>query len=214
MSNYQDLIGQKFGKLTVIEYAGKAKDGHSLWKCQCDCGNFCTVCSNNLKSGGTKSCKCYRNKFKSLNAKHNYIEHKRLYKIWCSIKTRCYNNKSRAFNYYGGRGIRICDEWLNSFDIFKNWALSNGYKSNLTIDRINNNCNYEPSNCRWVDRYTQANNKRTNVFITYKNESKTLANWAKELGISPSVLWYRLHKSWDIEKVIKTPLRKDKRRKK
>ena len=125
--------------------------------------------------------------------------------IWRAMKERCYNSKCEAYHNYGGRGIIVCDEWLHNFKAFYDWSITNGYRDDLTIDRIDVNGNYEPSNCRWVTRLTQANNQRTNHLITYKGETHTMAEWAKIKHISYGALRQRLYRKWSIEKALNTP---------
>lgn len=157
----KDLSGQKFGRLTAIEPAGYDRK-RIKWKCVCECGNTTFVGSDKLINGHTKSCGCLlsdvlkqRNKG---NSTHNSTN-TRLYRIYYSMKTRCYNPKHKAFHRYGGRGITVCNQWLDDFSSFKEWAVNNGYSDDLSIDRINNDGNYEPSNCRWATAKMQANNR-------------------------------------------------------
>nr|DAG87323.1 MAG TPA: hypothetical protein [Herelleviridae sp.] len=164
------LIGQKFGRLTVLSDAG-VKGGRTYSNCLCDCGNMVIVSNKHLKNGHTKSCGCYKNDLISRigkktgktnikkaqkqaheNNKKHQMSGTRIYRIWSQIKQRCQNEKSSHYQYYGGKGICICDEWKNNFQAFEQWATNNGYADNLTIDRVNSNKNYEPSNCRWIPK--------------------------------------------------------------
>ena len=199
-----DLTNQKFNRLTVLELSDK-RGKKVMWKCRCDCGNITFVETCNLRGNRTKSCGCYKmDGLLSRSTKHNQ-RHTKLYEVWKGIKQRCLNSNHKAFKNYGGRGISICDEWKDNFSSFYNWAMQNGYSDELSIDRINNDGNYEPNNCRWVDRKTQANNTRTNHFITYNNETHTIAEWSRILNIKYSVILYRLHHNWSIEKTFTTP---------
>ncbi len=125
----------------------------------------------------------------------------RLHRIWANMKARCKNPQNDRFHDYGGRGIKVCDEW-NDYLTFKEWAMSNGYADDLTIDRIDVNGNYEPSNCRWVDRLTQQNNMRTNTTLVYKGESHTLAEWSKIFNIPYHTLVTRYTRGWTVERLF------------
>lgn len=148
----KEIIGQRFGKLTVISRHGTHKRGGALWKCQCECGNECIAKTSDLTRGSTTSCGCNRGK--------HHMTDTRLYRIWKGMKSRCYYPNNDNYDYYGGRGIEICEEWRDNFEEFRNWALQNSYNDDLSIDRIDVDGNYEPSNCRWVDWKTQCNNRR------------------------------------------------------
>lgn len=179
----KDLTGQRFGKLTVLEFV-QTEDSNSHWKCICSCGSVTIVTGSHLKSGHTKSCGCID---KARNKKHNKY-YTRIYKIWANIKTRCCNINHSTYKDYGGRGITICDEWKDNFQAFYKWAMSNGYDDNLTIDRINNNGNYEPSNCHWVNMKTQCRNRRNNVVVQYKGEKVCLSEAAELSGLNFELL--------------------------
>lgn len=162
MTKINDLTEKRFGKLKVIKYYKSNKNGRALWLCQCDCGNIKVVLGNSLLNKSTLSCGCYnKERSKELHSKHN-MSNSKLYKVWQGMKTRCYNKKFMYYKNYGGRGIKMCNEWLNNFETFYIWAIKNGYKEGLTIDRINNDGNYEPINCRWTTRAEQNRNTRRN----------------------------------------------------
>lgn len=190
------VIGKRYGKLTVekkAEKKGKSRD--SRWVCLCDCGKRTVAMANNLKKGNTRSCGCLtyeRMTQDNPNYKHG-LSSTRLRRIWTSMKTRCYNPKSNSYSGYGGRGITICDEWRSDFETFYAWAIENGYRDDLQIDRKNNDGNYEPSNCKWSNRSEQASNRRTTHLETINGETHTLAEWARISGVKVGTIAKRYH---------------------
>lgn len=209
-----DLQGKKFGRLTAINIDKIVyKEPRSLgsviyWNCKCDCGNTVSVRTHNLINGITKSCGCLQKERASeVNKKHG-LSHSHLGWIWVAMKQRCENYTNKNYKDYGGRGIKVCEEWSNYFTAFYDWSISNGYKKGLSIDRIDNNGDYCPENCRWIDHRKQMNNTRRNRFITFNGETKTISEWAKNLGYSSSIIRDRLKLGWTIEKAITTPVRK------
>lgn len=184
-------IGSKFGRLEVLslvrtEKNNSGKNKH-IWLCKCDCGQFCEKASSQLLEAKIPSCGC---------ARKRDLTRRRLYCIWRGMKQRCYGRKWSQHRSYHKNKIKICEEWKNSFENFYVWALSNGYRDDLTIDRIDNSGNYEPSNCRWADKITQQNNTSRNVWIFFDGETHTIAEWRRKLGITPNAMRYRLSKGW------------------
>ena len=205
-----NLIEQKFNRLTVKKYYGKNKYGNKLWLCECECGSGKEVIAttNSLRSNNTKSCGCLQ---KEAVIKHNKKlsthnkTNTRLFNIWRGMKLRCYNTKSKDYKNYGEIGITICEEWLNDFSEFYDWAINNDYSDELSIDRINVFGNYEPENCRWSTDKVQFNNKRTNKYITINGVTKTVSEWAEEYNIGSKTLLYRINNKWETDKLFIIP---------
>lgn len=155
-----DLTNRRFGKLTAIR-PQRTNTGLYGWLCRCDCGKEIVVRTTALTSGHTKSCGCYAKHLRENGVPHTTHgnKHSRLYRIWCGMKSRCCNSNVPFYKYYGGKGIAVCEEWQNDFQSFFGWSMANGYEDHLTIDRIDNDGNYEPSNCRWVSMTVQNRNK-------------------------------------------------------
>ena len=202
MSKFIDLTGMVFGRLTVIKRVENSKRGESRWLCRCSCGNYKEVQGNNLKSKQVQSCGCIRKEVSSLKNKLHGMTKSRIYRIYQHMKDRCYRVTDKRYQRYGGRGIKICDEWLNSFVEFYNWSIQNGYKENLTIDRIDNNGNYEPKNCRWITHKEQNRNYSRNVLLTYRGETKCIIEWSEELGIKYQTLKYRIKRGFCVEDIM------------
>lgn len=182
----RDLIGDKFGRLIVIRF-DKVVKGNYRWICKCECGNFKSVSYTSLTFGRSRSCGCLA---QETRLKHGHSK-SRLYSVWTNMKTRCLNPNDDYYEGYGGRGIRVCNEWMQDFSSFYEWANKNGYEEDLTIDRVNNDGHYEPNNCRWVKLDVQMNNKRNNVRITIDGETLTMAEWSKKTGINYKTLHTR-----------------------
>lgn len=209
----ENLIGKKFGMLTVTDFSHKEKSNQGIykyyWICKCECGNVVTRRSDGLKlKNRVVSCGCYarqmsKEHFTRNNPKKTHGQTKtRLYKIYAKMKERCYDPNYPQRNLYGGRGIKICKEWLDSFENFRDWAIKNGYSDDLSIDRIDANGDYEPSNCRWADKYQQANNKRNNIVLTYNGETLTMPQWARKLNMPYSTLADRRKKGKSVEEIL------------
>lgn len=195
-----DLTGKRFGRWLVLkkedDYITPAGDRYTRYLCRCDCGTERAVLSTSLRNGRSTSCGCYNAENKKEVCRQNFTTHgeskTRLYHIYYGIKKRCYNKNAYNYDNYGGRGISMCDEWISDYNAFKQWALSNGYNENLSIDRVDVNGNYSPGNCRWVDRVAQANNRRSSHVVEMNGQIHTLAEWAKILNIP----YKRLHKQF------------------
>lgn len=205
----EDLTGQRFGRLVVTSLDKYNTTSHSTrWNCICDCGKKKSILASCLKSGNTVSCGCYSSEQKSRRSwKHGVGNENRLYRIWSGMKTRCYSPSDRNYKRYGARGITICQEWLSDFTAFQSWAVSHGYQDDLSIDRIDNDGPYCPENCRWSTRTVQNNNRRPNVYITYKGETHTLAEWSRITGINQATLAQRKRAGWSDIECIEVPVR-------
>lgn len=183
--------GERFGRLVVLE-TWRGKSGYRC-RCKCDCGNVVDVSVSNIVMGITRSCGCLRREIVSATKSTHGESQSRLYRIWKSMRRRCYNPSDRHYAIYGGLGITVCNEWEN-YQNFANWAKYNGYTDVLTIDRINPYGNYEPSNCRWATQKEQGRNKRDTIFITIGSETKSLAEWCEEKGVVYGTALHRFRK--------------------
>lgn len=214
MGRFKDLTGQKFDRLTVIKRAGTSKSGKVLWLCECSCKehNQITTTTSNLITGNTKSCGCLAKESASKVGKANRVHgdtNARLYKIFQGMKDRCYNPNNKDYARYGGRGIKLCDEWKNNYIAFKEWAINNGYRETLTIERKDFDQNYCPANCEWIKMEAQQRNKSSNRVITYNGESMILIAWAERLGIPYKVLCARINdRGYSFEEAINMPYKR------
>lgn len=194
MGKFIDLTGEVINNITFIKTAGRSTSNRIKWLARCYCGREFETTANQIKTGKTKSCGCAKNKHGGSRTK--------LYRSWSDMKQRCYNPKAEKFPIYGGRGIKVCDEWENSFTKYQEWALSNGYREDegLSIDRIDNDGNYEPSNCRWVDMLTQATNRRVPTNNTTGVEGvywiKKVKKWRANLTVDWEVLFLGEYQSF------------------
>lgn len=212
----KDLTGQRFGLLVVVEKAESrvTSGGHkkSRFICKCDCGRVVAVDGQSLLSGNSKSCGCRKKSIlPEINKTHGGT-HERLYRIWSSMKTRCFNPHSRGYKWYGARGITVCKEWID-FANFRSWAKLNGYdesaeKWDCTLDRIDVNKGYSPDNCRFVEMKKQQNNRRSNTLVTMQGKTQTLQQWCEELGIKPSTACMRFTKyGMTIQEALTIPVK-------
>ena len=202
MGKIKDLTSARFGRLTVIEFAGIIKHD-ARWKCKCDCGNETIVSGHSLRRFQTKSCGCYQ---RDRMIKHG-MKFTRLYEKWNHMQQRCDNPNNPSYERYGQRGIMICDEWRD-FNNFAKWALSHGYKDKLSIDRIDVNGDYTPENCRFANATQQANNRTNNHLIEFNGEIKTIAEWAKSYNLKYGTLLARINdRKWSIEQALNTPVK-------
>lgn len=213
MGKLVDLTGERFGRLVVLERVG-LKNSSATWLCRCDCGNEKIISAHVLREGKAQSCGCLRlERLREKLVKHGGTikgHEERLYTIHKGMKRRCSDKKNKKYYLYGGRGIKVCEEWSgeNGYIAFREWAYKSGYKDDLTIDRIDPNGDYEPSNCRWVTIKEQNLNKRNTRYIIYKGEKRTLKSIADECGIYQQAISSRLKIGWTIEEATNTPIKK------
>lgn len=209
-----NAIGMQKGKTTIVAMRRINEEATSIIECliRCECGTEKWVNYNNFKRGHYMSCGCERYSTIAKKKTTHGGRRSRLYQTYHSMLNRCYNPNIHNFKHYGGRGIIVCDEWRHSFVAFRDWALSNGYSDDLSIDRIDVNGIYEPSNCRWATYKQQARNTTRNRWVELNGQTKTLSEWAEIYNISPSAIQGRLYIGWDIEKAITTPLRRNNER--
>lgn len=193
------IIGKKFGKLTVIKEIEENK-----YLCKCDCGKETITYSSHLITGHTKSCGCNKKQVGD-NLRTHGLSTTRLYIIWKHMVERCCNKNNKSYCNYGNRGIKVCYNWRTDFTNFYNWAIDNGYVNGLTIERIDNNGNYEPNNCRWATNKEQQRNKRNNNLVTFNGETLCISEWAERFNIKYHTLWARINiYGWSTERALTT----------
>lgn len=204
MSKFKDLTGRIYGCLKVLRRDSDRipRNGKpvTMWFCQCECGKTVSVKAYSLTSGHTRSCGCK-------SVKHGRSHKERLYEVWKNMKRRCIDPSNKRYAHYGAKGVTVCKEWKNDYITFRKWAYANGYEPNLTIDRINNDGNYEPSNCRWATSKEQENNMSRNRLLEYKGNTHTMSEWADILGLSYGAMNHRVQRNWTMERIVNTPQR-------
>lgn len=214
MKRVEVNIGDRYGRLVVkdLPYNYRSPSGQikRKVKCVCDCGTEKDYYLDLIRRGHTKSCGCLNaEEVKRKRTTHgNYGSS--LYHVWNMMIQRCSNPRCNAYSRYGGRGIKVCQEWVRSFESFNEWALSNGYIYGLTIDRIDNDGDYEPSNCRWVSMKIQCNNRRNSRYFEINGETHTLSEWCELSSVEYGLVKGRLRLGWSIEDALTTPKRKTK----
>lgn len=192
-----DLTGQVFGRLTVVQEAGIDTRGEKLWMCECECGSIVNVLSSNLRTGHTKSCGCL--KYEGSNTKHGMYG-TLIYDVWRNMIQRCVNPNNSAYDRYGGRGIKVCSSWLKFENFYKDMG---DRPEDHTLERVDNNGNYCPENCKWVSRKEQARNRETSIDITYNGKTQCVSAWEEELGFKHGTVWMRIYKyKWPVERAL------------
>jgi hypothetical protein len=204
VGKFIDLTGQRFGRLVAESVYGVNRFGLKMWLCKCDCGAEKVISSRSLTRGYTVSCGCYHKENTTKNNLTHNMTHTRLYNTWAHMKRRCLNPKNAHYGDYGGRGIGLCDKWLSFEGFYED--MGETYQEELTLDRIDNNGDYEKSNCRWATMEVQCNNKRNNRYITYNGVTDTLSNLCKINNIKRELIKDRLRAGWDIERAFKEPI--------
>lgn len=203
--------GQRYGRLTVsgVPFRLSGTKQHAV--CLCDCGSYTIASTCCLRKGSVSSCGCRRKESNSARMSSHGESKTKLYRVWAGINSRCRNPNRRTFKNYGGRGIAVCDEWRR-FEAFRNWSIAAGYREGLSIDRIENDKGYEPSNCRWVTQLEQCNNMRKNRHLIAFGEKKTIAEWSRDPRclVPPYTFCYRIRNNWDVETALACPVGKRK----
>lgn len=213
-SNLLDIVGKRFGNYTVLARA-KNRYGKAYLLCECDCGTVKEVMAQSLYEGRVVSCGCHKNKQCGDNFRTHGLSKTRLYHVWEKMRARCYCETDDKYTIYGGRGIKMCDEWDNDFRAFHDWAYANGYdetapKGECTIDRIDVNGDYEPSNCRFINNLEQSYNKRNTIKIAYEGEEHTIKEWSEITGLSCALIRDRYKKGKSSSEILDTKIGRQK----
>lgn len=195
--NTMDLTGHKYGRLLVLSYAGK-KHNKTAWLCKCDCGNTAVVTGNAMRKGNTRSCGCLAQETKPTRTHGR--RHKPEYQSWSGMKTRCTNPNQASYAHYGGRGIKVCKRWMNSFEAF--FEDMGPRPKGHSLERIDRDGDYEPNNCRWATITEQANNTSQNNRIAFRGRKLTISEWAEETGIERRTIARRLGLGWSVRRAL------------
>lgn len=202
MPNLIDISGQRFGRWTALRRIPPAKPGGCKWVCQCDCGAEREVYLSHLRRGASRSCGCFAVEAHTRHGEANTV----LYRRHKAMLARCYNPNHKQFHDYGGRGIGVCDEWRD-YENFSRWSRSSGYRRELELDRIDNDADYSPDNCRWVTHRQNMNNMRTTKWLRIGGERITISNAARRYGIKKNTIRTRLRAGWTDEEAVTVPIR-------
>lgn len=214
MNKVRNLSGERFGKMVAVKCVGRDRHKNARWLCKCDCGRTKIVSSRSLVNGNTKSCGCLETgKFINGFAKRHGGSAERLYRVWGGMRNRCYDKNRQEYPSYGGRGIRICDEWLHDYGAFRRWAYENGFDPGATgyecsIDRIDPDGDYSPENCRWIPMSEQTWNRRDTWCLEYRGRRMTLVDASLVHGVAMSTIRTRIKRGWSVERAIETPARR------
>ena len=212
MAYPKDRTGMRYGRLVCVSPAERDKNGKTQWLCRCDCGKYKVVTSRNLLR--VVSCGCYKDEvFIRDHVKHG-MHNSKLYHVWASMKARCKNQNNPEWHRYGGRGIKVCDEWKDNFESFYEWSMQNGYEEGLSIDRIDNDKGYFPENCRWTTNEVQQNNRCNCTYVEKDGVTKTASEWARLYGRNEKLVCQRVYMGWDIDRALTERTHTEYRRKK